>query len=118
MEVTYKGKNYAIKTNLRVAYIIQGQHNHKPYADVFQSVGDMPVEQQIAIVYAGFAAANPDEAKIITREAFTDDFLDNNDVSVLMELLQGIIEGIMGESLTKKAAPITGVEVKTEQGNA
>ena len=30
------GRDVDLATTLRVAYQVQGQHNHKPYAEVFQ----------------------------------------------------------------------------------
>ena len=38
MTTTINGTEYSLGTTLRVAYKVQGQHNHKPYTEVFQLV--------------------------------------------------------------------------------
>ncbi len=89
---------YPLATTLRVAYEIQGQHNHKPYAEVFKGVGEMPVEQQIGMIYASYlcAARTAGSESIMTRNAFQDYYMDNFNLKDLMDQLQGIVQGIMG----------------------
>lgn len=112
---TIDGHEYPMATNLRVAYEVQGQHNHKPYAEVFKDIGNMGVEQQIDILFASFKCANPDvasEGKVksidtITKQKFRDYYLDNYNLKDLMDQLQAIVKGIMGEDAdtdTEKAA--------------
>ena len=112
MTIIYKDTEYALATTLRVAYKIQGQHNHESYLDVFNKLGEMPIEQQIGIIYASFAVANPSEATFITQQSFLDYCLDNYDLSYVMETIQGIIEGIVGKKITEEAK----AEVESEAG--
>lgn len=99
------GREYPMATTLRVAYEVQGQHNHKPYAEVFKDIGNMVVEQQIDILFASFKCANPEiaaEGKVksidtITKQKFRDYYLDNYNLKDLMDQLQAIVKGIMGE---------------------
>ena len=97
--IIFNEKEYNLATTLRVAYMVQGQHNHKPYTEVFQQIGNMTLEDQIAILYAAFACANKDEAKFITRQNFLDYYLDNYTLSDVMSQLQSVIEGITGQTL-------------------
>ena len=96
-EVIINDRAYPISTSLRVAFKIQGMHNHAPYAKVFATVADMPIEDQIGIVYAGFSVANPEDAKTITLQKFIDHCLDTYDLSVVMGMINDIIKGIMGK---------------------
>lgn len=93
---TIQGTEYPLATTLRVAYKVQGQHNHMPYAEVFKRIGDMGIEEQINILYAAFQVANPDQCKTITAEVFRDYYLDNYDLKTVMEQLQEVIKGITG----------------------
>lgn len=97
--IIYNEKEYNLATTLRVAYAVQGQHNHKPYTEVFQQIGNMTLEDQIAILYAAFVCANKEEAKSITRQNFLDYYLDNYTLSDVMGQLQAVIEGITGKTL-------------------
>lgn len=97
LNVTINGVEYPLATTLRVAYKIQGQHNHKPYTEVFKDIGVMHLEDQIGILYAAFECANPEEAKVIKRQHFLDSYLDNYNLKVMMDHIQGVIKGIMGE---------------------
>ena len=99
LAITIRGNEYELATTLRVAYIIQGQHNHKSYIDIFEEIDKMTLEQQIGIVYAAFQAANPDDAKLIKQNDFLNDFLDNYNLSELMKYVKDIIAGIMGRDL-------------------
>lgn len=90
------GQEYALSNKLRVAYRVQGQHDHKPYTEVFSGVGDMPIEDQIGIIYESFWCANPEARDKITRQQFLEEYLDKYDVKTLMEQLREIIQGIMG----------------------
>ena len=38
---TINGVDYELATTLRVAYKVQGQHNHAPYSKVFSEISDM-----------------------------------------------------------------------------
>lgn len=94
MVLTINGVDYALATSLRVAYKVQGQHNHKPYSKVFAEIGDMTLEDQIGILFAAFQVANP-EVKM-TRENFLDHYLDKYNLKILMDQVKEVIEGIMG----------------------
>lgn len=98
LSINYMGTDYSLATNLRVAYNVQGQHNHKPYTEVFKDIGDMTVEDQLGIIYCSFKCANPDT--IVTREQFQNYLLDNMNLKDMLDVLQGIIQGIMGSSGT------------------
>lgn len=89
-------QEYALSNKLRVAYRVQGQHDHKPYTEVFSGVGDMPIEDQIGIIYESFWCANPEARDKISRQQFLEEYLDKYDVKTLMEQLREIIQGIMG----------------------
>lgn len=97
LTVNINGTEYPLATTLRVAYKIQGQHNHKPYTEVFKNMGDMHVEDQVGMVYAAFECANPQEVFTLKRKDFENYYLDNYNLKYLMDQLQSIIKGIMGE---------------------
>lgn len=106
LSINYMGTDYSLATNLRVAYNVQGQHNHKPYTEVFKDIGDMTVEDQLGIIYCSFKCANPDT--IVTREQFQNYLLDNMNLKDMLDVLQGIIQGIMGTSDEKEAPADSG----------
>lgn len=97
--VMFKGTEYPLATTLRVAYRIQGQHNHKPYAQIFESIGSMTLEDQIGMIYEAFLCGSRFDLNVqnIKRNEFLEDFLDNYNLSDMMEMLQAIIEGIVGK---------------------
>lgn len=105
MFTVINGTEFPLAVNLRVAYMVQGYNNHKPYAEVFQGIGDMVVEDQIDILYASFSCANKDEAKTFTKQMFRDYYLDNYTLRDLMDQLQAVIKGIMGEDDTTEPVP-------------
>ena len=51
LSINYMGTDFPLATTLRVAYNVQGQHNHKPYTEVFKDIGDMTVEDQLGIIW-------------------------------------------------------------------
>ena len=104
------GKDVDLATTLRVAYQVQGQHNHKPYAEVFQGIGEMGVEQQIDILYAAFECANPILKQEITKQKFRDYYLDNYNLKDLMSQLQEVVKGIMGEDALGDSGKYTEIE--------
>ena len=95
LSINLFGQEYALSNKLRVAYRVQGQHDHKPYTEVFSGVGDMPIEDQIGIVYESFWCANPEARDKISRQQFLEEYLDKYDVKALIEQLREIIQGIM-----------------------
>ena len=101
--VKFKDKEYPLATTLRVAYRIQGQHNHKPYAEIFKGIGDMTLEDQVGIIYESFLCGSRNDLNVqnIKRTEFLDDFLDNYTLSEMMNMLQEVIKGIVGESATE-----------------
>lgn len=103
--ITINGNEYTLACNLRVAYELQGQHNHKPYSQILAGVGDMTLEQQIDILYLAFKIGNADVAKTFTREMFRAYILDHDEfnTTVLMELITGVIAGILGKELFEDA---------------
>lgn len=109
--VLFRGENKPLATNLRVAYAVQGQHNHKSYMDVFTGIDEMSLPQQVGIIFLAFTFANKDIE--VTEEEFFNEFLDTNDVSSLMETLTQIIEGIMGKELVERVE-----QSKAEKGES
>ena len=101
--VKFKDKEYPLATTLRVAYRIQGQHNHKPYAEIFKGIGDMTLEDQVGIIYESFLCGSRNDLNVqnIKRTEFLEDFLDNYTLSEMMNMLQEVIKGIVGESATE-----------------
>ena len=97
LNIEINGTDYRLATTLRVAYEVQGQHNHKPYAEVFKGIAEMGVEQQIGIVYAAFKCANQEDAKILNLKFFQDYMLDHYNLKDLMDKMQSVVQGIMGE---------------------
>lgn len=110
MTVCIKGVEYALATTLRVAYKIQGQHNHKPYSDIFASIGNMTLEDQVGILYCAFQVANP-EVKI-TRQEFLDHCLDNYTLKLVLEQVKEVIKGIMGADDDDWVCPDCGESVE------
>lgn len=133
MIVTINNTDYSLATTLRVAYKVQGQHNHKPYAKVFSEIGDMVLEDQIGILFAAFQVANP-QVKL-SQEQFLNHYLDNYNLKVLMDQVKDVVQGIMGTeegwtctcgaNVTTKFCPECGtqnpefvpVEQNAKQGN-
>ena len=103
MTTTINGTEYNLSTTLRVAYKVQGQHNHKPYSEILSSVCEMPLEQQIDILYLAFKIGNPEVAKTFSREMFRCYILDNNEFNavVLIDLIKKVIAGILGKELSE-----------------
>ena len=99
--IQINGMEYQLARNLRVAYMLQNQHNHEAYSTLLAKIGDMPIEQQIDFLYIAFQVANPDEAKLISKDMFRICILDDNtfNVSKLMELVMDIISGILGKDI-------------------
>ena len=94
--MTINGESYVLATTLRVAFKVQSMNEHKPYSEVFQEVAEMPVEKQIDVLYAAFSIGNKEKIFEITQQVFRDYCLDNITAKELMDLLQGVIQGIMG----------------------
>ena len=105
MYTVINGVEYPLATTLRVAYLVQGQHNHKPYAEVFKDIGDMTIEDQIGIIYCAFKCANADSTVVIPKQSFIDYYLDNFTLREVLGQLQEIVKGIMGEDLTEEDVP-------------
>jgi hypothetical protein len=121
LNVKINGVEYPLATTLRVAYKVQGQHNHKPYTEVFRAIGEMHLEDQIGILYASFECANPSEVFKIKRQDFLDSYLDTYNLKTMMGHIQEVIKGIMGEDFfeedkneenTEGATNTEGEEVK------
>ena len=103
--ITLKGTEYSLATTLRVAYEVQGQNNHKSYIDVFSSIGEMKLEEQISILYVAFKVANPDVAKTIKESDFRNMMLDDPEftISSMFSILQEVVAKIMGNEIVDKA---------------
>lgn len=94
---TINGIEYELSTRLRVAYKVQGCHNHKAYAEVFQNIGTMTLEQQLEVLFVAFQDANPEVALTFNKKAFQDYYLEHYKLKQVMDQLQGVIRGIMGD---------------------
>ena len=94
MTLNINGVDYPMATSLRVAYKIQGQHNHKAYSKVFSEIGDMTLEDQIGILFAAFQVANPEVQ--MSQATFLNNYLDNYNLRILMEQVKEVIQGVMG----------------------
>lgn len=103
MYITINGTEYPMSTTLRVAYLIQGQHNHKPYSEVFQNIGNMSIEDQIGILYCSFSCADPNNSRAMDRLTFQNALLDSPDMTLsrIMKLITELIKSIMGDDLPK-----------------
>lgn len=106
MTILINGCEYELATTLRVAYKVQGQHNHMPYTEVFSKIGEMVLEDQVGIVYAAFECANAEASKFLPRNKFLDAYLDTYTIRDLMEQIKAITDGIMGisEPITEESA--------------
>lgn len=114
MYTVINGVEYPLATTLRVAYLIQGQHNHKPYSEVFKDIGDMTIEDQIGIIYCSFKCANSDSAVTMAKQTFIDYYLDNYTLKEVLDQLQEIIKGIMGEDFSEE---IPDTDAPVSEGN-
>lgn len=103
LHITIKGVDYPLATNLRVAFKVQGQNDHKPYAEIFEDIPNMTLEKQVAILYASATSADPEFSKLYTETAFREYCLDNMNLKELLDLLKKIIQGIMGASDENKS---------------
>ena len=113
--IMLNGMEYTLASNLRVAYELQGQHNHKPYTQILSSVDEMTIEQQLDMIYIAFKVKNPEDAKTFTKEMFRKYILDNDEVTVttIMTIISDIIAGVLGRDLSENAdAPSEPVEAK------
>ena len=119
MNLIMWGREFEMSTTLRVAYEVQGQHNHKPYAEIFKDMGEAPVEDQIGVIYASFLCANREYAKDqgITRKVFTEAYLDTYNLKALMDHLKELIDGIFGgiEEEEEKEQKEESTSEKTEE---
>ena len=88
------GVEYTLATTLRVAYKVQGEHNHKAYSKVFADIGDMCIEDQIGILFCAFQVGNPDN--IMQKKTFVDYYLDNMNLKQIMDQLKAVIQEITG----------------------
>lgn len=95
--LTINGIDYKFATTLRVAYVLQGMNNHKPYLEIFQNIDKSPLEGQINILYAAYTVACEDVP--MKKEEFLNLCMDNLDLGILMDSIKNIIEGITGKEL-------------------
>ena len=100
--ININGNEYKLACNLRVAYALQNQHNHEAYSSILSRVGEMPLEQQIDVLYVAFQIANPEDAKSFTREMFRTYILDHDEFNayVILQLIKSVIAGILGRDLS------------------
>jgi len=101
--IQINGNEYPLATNLRVAYLLQNQHNHEAYSSILSRVGDMPLEQQLDLIYVAFSVANPDTAKTFSKEMFRTYIFDHMEfnATVIMNFIRDIIAGILGTDLSE-----------------
>ena len=120
LTINLNGNEYPLACNLRVAYVLQNQHNHESYSSILSRVGEMPLEQQIDVVYAAFQIANPETAKTFTREMFRMYVLDHDEfnASVILNIIKDIISGILGKKLPDEVPDDTAIDKNAESGEA
>ena len=103
--IMINGNEYTLARNLRVAYELQGQHNHKSYTQILSEINTMTLEQQLDMIYIAFKVKNPEDAKTFTKEMFRKYILDSDDftVTTIMTLISDIIAGILGQDISGDA---------------
>lgn len=111
------GENeYTLATTLRVAYVLQGMNNHKSYLDIFQSIGEMAIEEQINVIYAAYMVGNTTtDNNLITKDHFKNICLDNLDLTEMMDIIKTIIEGITGKKIQESTE--NSIEESSEEKN-
>lgn len=97
MQITYNGAEYELSTKLRVAFQIQNRFNHKPYAQLFQSIDSMGIEEQIRMLYISFNLANPN---VLSEIEFQNYILDNWGIAQVTETVAHLVEAIMFNGLS------------------
>ena len=114
---TINGVEYPLATTLRVAYQVQGQHNHKSYSKVFADIGDMCIEDQIGILFCAFQVGNPDVQML--KQAFLNYYLDNMNLKQIMDQLKAVIQEITGfeEPAETTQAGAAKTEAASSEGN-
>lgn len=100
INLVLNGKEYTLATNLRVAYNVQGQHNHKSYMEVFQNIDNMTLEEQVGILYEA-AKIGTDKSIMPNKQDFLAEYLDapEANISALLKTLKQIFEGILGRKI-------------------
>lgn len=105
-KIAINGVEYTLSDKLRVAYKLQEVNNHRPYTEIFKGLGGMPLEKQIEFVWIAFNMANPDMESIskpgtkMSQKEFQDYCLDNIGLSLIMDLIKDIMDGIMYTGLS------------------
>ena len=114
---TINGVEYSLATSLRVAYKVQGEHNHKPYSKVFADIGDMKIEDQIGILFCAFQVGNPDVQML--KQSFINYYLDNMNLKQIMDQLKSVIQEITGfeEPAEPTQADAAKIEAASSEGN-
>lgn len=120
LTINLNGNEYTMACNLRVAYVLQNQHNHESYSSILSRVGEMPLEQQIDILYIAFQVANPETAKTFTREMFRTYILDHDEFNayVILDMIKRIVSGILGKELSNEDTSSESVDVDSESSEA
>ena len=120
LTINLNGNEYPLACNLRVAYVLQNQHNHESYSSILSRVGEMPLEQQIDVIYAAFRIANPETAKTFTRDMFRMYVLDHDEFNafVILNIIKDIISGILGKKLPDEVPDETASDKNAESGEA
>ena len=120
LTINLNGNEYPMACNLRVAYTLQNHHNHESYSSILSRVGDMPLEQQIDILYIAFQVANPETAKTFTREMFRTYILDHDEFNayVRLEMIKRIVSGILGKELSNEDTSSESVDMDSESSEA
>lgn len=98
-------KKYELSTSLRVAYVLQGMNNHKPYLEIFQNLDKMAIEQQIKFLYAAYSVAAKDA--VMDEDMFINECLDNLTLQEVLGAVQQLISGITGKSVDEAVEAAT-----------
>lgn len=115
MTITLNDIEYELACNLRVAYELQNKNNHKPYNQVFAELGEAPLEKQIELIYVSFKLANPNE--LMTSNTFLNYFLDNYDVSYILDVMEYVMAGVMGKKFADRLAEIAPLNLESHLEN-
>lgn len=109
VNLVLNGKEYTLATNLRVAYNVQSQHNHKSYMEIFQNIDTMSLEDQVGILYEA-AKIGTSKESMPNKQDFLFEYLDapEANVSSLMGILKQIFEGILGKKIEVNEDDVSG----------
>ena len=99
MVIKFQGQDYEVATTLRVAFTIQSRFNHKPYMQIFQDIQNMPLEEQVRMLFVAFDLKNPNT---VTEKQFLDEVLDNWNLYMITTNVANLIESITFNGMSEE----------------